>query len=96
MNILRPKATAVKCGVVTITVNRWATDPKYADMGFPKPFPLGANSVGFIEEEVDAWLEARADARLEAPAAERDDVDADGNDADGEDDEGDDDQDEAA
>ncbi len=78
MNILRPKATAVKCGVVTITVNRWATDPKYADMGFPKPFPLGANSVGFIEKEIDEWLEARA--------AERDDVDADSNDADGDDD----------
>ena len=74
MNILRPKRTAVKCGVVTITINRWATDPKYADMGFPKSISMGKNSVGFIESEIDDWLEARA--------AERDDVDADSNDAD--------------
>ncbi len=63
MNILRPKATAVKCGVVPITINRWATDPKYAHMNFPKPVPLGANSVGFVEAEIDAWLEARAAER---------------------------------
>ena len=68
MNILRPKATAKKCGVTTITVHRWATDPKYAHLGFPKPIPLGDNSVGHIEGEIDKWLEARA-AKREAPNA---------------------------
>ena len=63
MNILRPKATAVKCGVVPITIRRWATDPKYARMNFPKPVELGENSVGFVEAEIDAWLEARAAER---------------------------------
>ena len=63
MNILRPKKTAVKCGVVPITINRWATDPKYAHMNFPKPVSLGDNSVGFVESEVDDWLEARAAER---------------------------------
>ena len=65
MNVLRPKAMARKCGVTPITVHRWTTDPKYAQMGFPKPIPLGENSVGYIEEEADEWLSARA--------AERDD-----------------------
>ena len=93
MNILRPKATAVKCGVVPITIRRWATDPKYPHLNFPKLVSLGDNSVGIIEEEIDEWLAARAakrddvDVRVAAEAAERDDVDADGNDAEDEDDE---------
>ena len=60
MNILRPKATAAKCGVTTITIHRWATDPKYAHLNFPTPLPLGANSIGYVEEELDAFLESRA------------------------------------
>ena len=64
MNILRPKATAAKCGVALITIRRWATDPKYAEMGFPKPITLGANSVGYVEREVDTFLEARAAKRV--------------------------------
>ncbi len=67
MKILRPKATAAKCGVVPITVHRWANDPKYAHMKFPKPMSMGENSVGFIEAEIDAWLEARA-AERDCPA----------------------------
>ena len=63
MNILRPKATAIKCGVTPITIRRWSTDPKYADMNFPKPISLGENSVGYIEAEIDKFLEARAAER---------------------------------
>ena len=63
MNIIRPKATAVKCGVAPITIHRWATDPKYSHLNFPKPIPLGENSVGYIEEEVDAFLEAQTAKR---------------------------------
>ena len=63
MNILRRKATAVKCGVAPITVDRWAHDPKYAHMNFPKPIPLGENSVGYIEDEIDAFLTERAAMR---------------------------------
>ena len=63
MNVIRPKATATKCGVVPMTIRRWSTDPKYAHLGFPKPIPLGDNSVGFISEEVDDWLSARAAER---------------------------------
>ena len=63
MNILRPKATALKCGVTPITIHRWATEDKYAHMAFPKPISLGENSVGYVEQEVDAFLEARAAER---------------------------------
>ena len=63
MNILRPKATAIKCGVTPITIHRWATDPKYAHMNFPKPMSLGENSRGYVEAEIDEFLEARAAAR---------------------------------
>ena len=69
MNVIRPKATAIKCGVAPITINRWATDPKYSYLQFPKKISLGDNSVGFIEEEVDAFLEARAALRDEAAEA---------------------------
>ena len=68
MNIIRPKATAIKCGVAPITIHRWATDPKYNHLNFPKSVPLGENSVGFIEEEVDAFLEAQAANRVEETA----------------------------
>ena len=63
MNILRYKDTAQKCGVTPITIRRWATDANYAHMGFPKPISLGENSCGFIEAEVEAFLEARAALR---------------------------------
>ncbi len=63
MNILRYPAAARKCGVNRMTLYRWATQPEYDHMGFPKPVTLGANSVGFIEAEVDAWLEAQAAKR---------------------------------
>ena len=63
MNILRYKATAKKCDVTPVTIRRWALQPDYADLHFPKPISLGANSVGFIEEEVDDWIAERAAKR---------------------------------
>jgi predicted DNA-binding transcriptional regulator AlpA len=63
MKILRKKTTADRYGVSTRTIDRWSTDPKYADMNFPKPVPLGENSVGFLEHEIDADIECRAALR---------------------------------
>ena len=63
MNILRYADAARKCGVSKMTLYRWATQPEYADKNFPKLVELGENSVGFVEAEIDAWLEARAAAR---------------------------------
>ena len=63
MNILRYPDAARKCGVSRMTAYRWATQPEYADMGFPKPVELGINSVGFVEEEIDEWLAKQAAKR---------------------------------
>ena len=70
------------------TLQRWTHN-----YGFPVGVLLGPNSRAWPENQVDAWLAARAAAR-QAPV-ERDDVDADGNDAEGEDDDAED-EDEAA
>ncbi len=69
MNILRYPAAARKCGVNRMTLYRWATQPEYDHMGFPKPVTLGANSVGFIEEELENWLAEEAAKRDGATAA---------------------------
>ena len=63
MNILRYPDAARKCGVSRMTLYRWATQPEYADKNFPKPIPLGDNSVGFVEEEIESWLSAQAAKR---------------------------------
>ena len=63
MNILRYKATAQKCDVTPITIRRWATQPEYDHLNFPKPISLGEGSVGFAEAEVDEWLASRAAKR---------------------------------
>jgi prophage regulatory protein len=40
-------------------------DPKSPrhDRSFPKQIPLGGRAVGFLASEVNAWLQARMDAR---------------------------------
>ena len=74
MKIIRRRETAEKCGnVATLTVDRWADDPRFSHLNFPKKVQLGDNSCGFVEHEIDEWLIAQA--------AKRDDTDADGNDA---------------
>lgn len=30
---------------------------------FPKPVPLGEKAIGFLEEEIEAWIKERVDAR---------------------------------
>ena len=64
--ILRKKTTAQLLDVSTRTVDRWATDPSYSHMNFPKPVPLGENSVGFLESEIDAWIKDRVALRGDA------------------------------
>lgn len=48
-----------------------STSGIYADMAsgkFPKPFPLGARAVGWLESEIDSWIEARIAARDQVAA----------------------------
>ncbi len=49
----------------TRTIERWANDPEYEHLDFPKPVQLGDNSVGFLEEEIDEWIARRAAMRDE-------------------------------
>ena len=63
MNIIRIKTAALRCDVVSLTIRRWATDPKYLHLKFPKLVDLGDNSVGLVEEEFDGWLAERAAKR---------------------------------
>jgi prophage regulatory protein len=61
--MLRKANTAKKCGVVTRTIDRWAFEPAYAHLNFPKPIQLGPNSVAWFEHEIDEWLIRRSEAR---------------------------------
>ncbi len=63
MNIIRIKTAAKRADVVSLTIRRWATDPKYAHLDFPKLVDMGDNSVGLIEEEFDSWIAERAARR---------------------------------
>lgn len=52
--------------VIAVTGLSKATIYRYMDKGvFPRPIKLGEHSVGWIEEEVIAWIESRVQARDE-------------------------------
>jgi len=53
--ILRSRAVCDKAGFRGSSTLYSAMDNE----GFPRPVALGPRSVGWIEEEVDAWIEAR-------------------------------------
>ncbi|MGF6766024.1 prophage regulatory protein [Paraburkholderia sp. GAS33] len=62
--ILRLKALKLKTGISGSSVyNKTNPRSKYYDPTFPKPVRLGASSVGWLESEVDAWLEAQIQSR---------------------------------
>lgn len=63
MDIIRYPDVAKKIGVNPFTIRRWATEEAYAAMGFPRPIPLGANSTGFIAQEIEDWLAGQAAKR---------------------------------
>lgn len=60
LTILRPKHAARHIGIGISTLYRWTND---AAMQFPQPVRLGANSSGWLQHELDAWLAARVAAR---------------------------------
>lgn len=43
---------------------------------FPRPIPLGGRAVGWLENEILAWQEARISERVTEPAAPADDTTA--------------------
>ena len=60
---IRLKATGEKVGWHPQHVWKVATDPAYEHVGFPKPVRLATNSIAFVEEEIDAWMQSRIDER---------------------------------
>lgn len=64
MKVLRMKDVSSKCGISPSMV--WAKlNPKNRryDAAFPQPFALGKRAVGWLESEVDTWIEQRAAKR---------------------------------
>ena len=63
MTIIRPGPLMRELGV-----NRHGLKIMREREGFPNPIKLGARSVGYLRQEVDAWLEQRK-AERDAAAA---------------------------
>lgn len=63
MKILRPRQAAEKCGIGLPTIWAWARDKP----DFPKPIQLSGNASGFIEAELDDWLERKVTEFRAAP-----------------------------
>ena len=64
MRILRPHKAADRVGYSKSHVMRLEREGK-----FPQRVRLGPNAIGFIEDEVDEWVQARIDER-DVPAGE--------------------------
>jgi len=60
MKLIRKKPTSLKVGLHPVTVMRKANDP---EDDFPASIPLSSNVVCFDEDEIDAWIKRRKDAR---------------------------------
>lgn len=63
MNILRRRAVIAKTGYSAPTIDRLE---KVGE--FPKRVQLGPGAIGWLEHEVDAWIEARVAERDGAAA----------------------------
>ncbi len=63
--LLRKLVAAERVGWHPEHMMKVATDPAYAHLNFPKPVRMSANSVAFVESEIDAWIEARIAERDE-------------------------------
>ncbi|MBT2100656.1 AlpA family phage regulatory protein [Enterobacter asburiae] len=63
VKILRMRAVAAKLGIARSTIYDWlnAKSPRH-DPAFPKPYPLGKQSVGWLESELDEWVLQRRTA----------------------------------
>lgn len=56
---LRCSVVAVKLGVSEATIWRWVSLGQ-----FPKPLALSPGVSGWLESEINSWLEAKAAARI--------------------------------
>ena len=62
MKILRKKDVATKVGLSAVHLMRLVKAEK-----FPVPLRLGPASIGWLENEVNDWIQGRADLRVKSP-----------------------------
>ena len=55
MQILRLPAVLARVGVSRSTLYLWVSEGR-----FPASIPLGERSIGWLESDVDEWIDARA------------------------------------
>lgn len=56
--ILRLRDVCERLGVSKSTVYNWLdTQSQYYRANFPRPVRIGAASIGFVEQEIDAFIE---------------------------------------
>lgn len=65
IQILRVPAVLKRIGIGRATLYRWLKE----DPTFPRPVKIGSHSVGWIEAEINSWLEARIRASRPQVAA---------------------------
>lgn len=65
IQILRVPAVLKRIGIGRATLYRWLKE----DPTFPQPVKIGSHSVGWVEAEINAWLEARIRASRPQVAA---------------------------
>lgn len=58
MRIIRQPEVSNSTGLARSTIYKYI-----AEGAFPKPVPLGGQSVGWVEQEVQEWILARIQAR---------------------------------
>lgn len=66
--ILRPKQVASRLGVSTALI-WYKANPKHRlyDPHFPQPFKLSANATGWLESEIEAYINHLAAKRIAHP-----------------------------
>lgn len=62
MQVLRMNDVIGKLGMSRSTIyERINPASKRYDATFPKPFKLGLSAIGWLEQDIDAWLKAKSD-----------------------------------
>jgi len=64
--LLAKRAVARKVGVNERSIDRYADDPKYQHLNFPRPAEIN-NRRFWVEAEVEAWLQESIAVRTAAP-----------------------------
>ena len=62
MRLLRKRAVADKTGLSGVSIDR-----REAAGEFPRRIRLGPNAVAWLEDEIEAWIDARAEERGPLP-----------------------------